>query len=195
MNKRTSTYDPRLGVLHLVIPVTPSGNTILSRAWSQNHWLTQHKRDIQQAVWGSIVHALGYIPSARGERWAQCATLAIVRCSRSRRRLDDDNVVIGCKYARDALVKCGIVPDDNPQRLRMTYPVEDRPVGQWGEWHGPHTHLILQRVAKFGSPQTTSETMREALERIASGDVSPAIDYARGVLEAINLEVDDGKSE
>lgn len=133
------------GTLHLVVPMTPSGNSILSWVRQRSGYLAQHKRDAQMSVWAACLQALGYVPAVRGEPWADRATISIVRCSSSRKRLDDDNVVCGCKYVRDALIHAKVVPDDNPCRLTMVLPLEDRRRGQWGGWHGPATHLIVRR--------------------------------------------------
>jgi len=141
----TSQEISEHGVLHLCLPVTPSANTILGWAWSQSSHLSIYKRDAASAVWTAVTIALGSVPRARGTYWAECATLSIIRCSRSRRRIDDDNVVGGCKYSRDALVSTGVLIDDNPGRLQMAYPVEDRAMGKWQGLHGPATHFFLTR--------------------------------------------------
>lgn len=141
-----SQCDPESGVLHLCLPLTVSGNSILGWTWSHSAHLMVYKRDAASAVWAAVTMALGGVPAVRGEHWADHATLGIVRCSRSCKPLDDDNVVGGCKYHRDALRSTGVIIDDNPSRLQMIYPVEDRPVGKWGVLHGPATHFFLTRV-------------------------------------------------
>lgn len=133
-------------MMHLVIPITPTGNKIISWSHVQSHYLTCHKRDVQGAVWASVIGALGKVPHVDGTYWAEEATISIVRCSNSTRAIDDDNLVTGCKYARDALVQARVVIDDNPGRLRMVPPLEDRRKGHWGGWYGPATHLIVRRV-------------------------------------------------
>ena len=131
--------------LHLVIPLTPSGNKILAWAWVKSPALTRYKKRCATSVMAAVNHAMGYVPSMVGRQWAKSATISIVRCSNSRKAIDDDNVVIGCKYARDALVTSGVVVDDNPGRLCMQFPVEDRKKPNWGTLHGPATHLIIRR--------------------------------------------------
>ena len=133
--------------LHLVVPLTPSGNKIISWSYKQSHSLTIYKRDTVGAVWSAVLMALGLVPAAYGKHWAEKASISIVRCSRSRRAIDDDNLITGCKYARDAVVKAGVVIDDNPGRLRLAMPLEDRPRGHWDGWHGPATHLIIRRIS------------------------------------------------
>lgn len=144
----TSQEITEHGVLHLCLPVTPSANSILGWAWSQSSYLSIFKREAASAVWTAVTIALGSVPRAKGTYWAECATLGIVRCSRGRRRIDDDNIVGGCKYHRDALIKTGVLIDDNPGRLTMTYPVEDRVVGAWGLLHGPATHFFVKKEEK-----------------------------------------------
>lgn len=149
-----SQYDPETDVLHLRLPLTPSANTILGWAWAKSAHLGIFKRDARSAVWAAVTMALGKIPKSTGEHWAEHATLRIIRCSRSRRQLDDDNVVGGCKYSRDALISSGVIIDDNPGRLRMAYPIEDRTVGHWGDMAGPGTHFFIARHDEMPATET-----------------------------------------
>lgn len=135
----------RGNTLCLIIPLTPSGNKLLSWTYKRSRYLTVHKRDVQDAVFVAVHAAMGAIPAHHNQHWAKKATLGIVRCSPSKRAIDDDNVIIGTKYARDAMIKAGVIIDDNPHRLTLTYPIVDKPQGQWGDWYGPATHLIVER--------------------------------------------------
>lgn len=95
-------------ILHLPTR-TPSLNT-----WQRMHWAQRAK--LKKRLVGIITAQLmqqGQWPPPRFH------ALTITRYSPS--LADHDNVVGGCKPLVDALVKCGLLTDDNPRACSITY--------------------------------------------------------------------------
>jgi|GEM_PF-3880489 len=133
-------------VLRLVVPLTPSGNLVDRWKLSRNlRKLSKLKRDGRSGVHFSVAQLW---PGGQVDPrpWAQRISISIIRCSDTARLVDDDNVANGCKYARDALVTVGLVPDDSPAHVVMG-PAETRTRGNWGDLEGPATHLLIRRLA------------------------------------------------
>lgn len=92
---------------------TPSLNVTVRRHWSANHRLRTH--------WGWLVR-IAHLP-VRTAPWGADAVLrGQVTIERyGRRELDYDNFVGGCKPLIDGLVAEGILTDDSPEHVSVTY--------------------------------------------------------------------------
>lgn len=94
--------------LHLSREVE-SGNALAYRHWrtrmrDRDAWiilvrLAVRGRDLTPPAGKRAVHILAY----------------------RKRRLDSDNLSAGCKHLRDALVRCGLLIDDNDKHSAFTY--------------------------------------------------------------------------
>ena len=127
--------------LVLPVPLTCSLNRLAGQ-----HWATRRRMMRGAAVELLVLaQARSVLGPGYQRPWARRAELAVIRCSTGVVAADDDNVIAGCKKARDALRYAGLIPDDAPRYLTVAS-IEDRPRGHWGELEGPSTWLRLRRV-------------------------------------------------
>jgi len=132
-------------VIRLVVPLTPSANELLRMMYSRNiGQLAKLKRAGLEGIRYSVAQ-LWPGGDVQPKPWADHITLLIVRCSNTHQPVDDDNIIGGAKYARDALVRVGIIPDDSPKHVHMGR-AESRTAGHWGDLQGPATHFIIRRT-------------------------------------------------
>lgn len=96
---------------------------------SRNVWDTRHwsKRAKERELWGWLLReAVGHTSPQVLAALTQptCTDVWFVSCRA--RLLDDDNLVGGFKYCRDALKHLGWIVDDSPTWLQATYRQEQK---------------------------------------------------------------------
>ena len=155
--------------LHLVLPLSPSRNTMDRWHHSRNlRKLAGNTAAARTAVAASLSLAFG---TSRWPRpWASRVLLAAVRCSTQRRRLDPDGVIGGLKAQVDALVRADLIVDDTFLRVRWG-PVEDRIESMWRALPGPATHLIIAKLEEVdGTARPELEAMGPILDLLGKGE-------------------------
>jgi hypothetical protein len=125
--------------LTIAVPLTPTMNV-----WQRLHWASRgrYSHTIEPLVLASARRVLG---TGYPRPWAKRATISVVRCSRSNREADTDNVIGGHKAATDAIVRAGLIPDDDPASLTWGS-VDDRTPKNWGDRQGPATWITLRKA-------------------------------------------------
>lgn len=84
-------------------------------------------KSMKEAIMWEVRHHNGFV----GKVSTPC-TAVLTRYQKQGSRMDWDNAVASFKYLLDAIVKCGVIPDDNP-KIIISITCEQHPVKTKGE--------------------------------------------------------------
>lgn len=89
----------------------PGMNEIIAAGRRNPYISARQKRDYQERLEWAFIH------QTKDKIEGHCT--AFITFYEPNNRRDDDNVIAGCKFILDALVKVGIIKDDSPKYLHL----------------------------------------------------------------------------
>ena len=122
--------------LKICVPLSPTQNV-----WDRWPW---RKREQYKGACATLV-VWQVNRCITGAPWAQKVRISMVRCSSAYVAADPTNLWSGLKGPIDSAVRSGVIPDDGPDHVELGS-AEDRRRGHWGEYQGPGTYLIFERL-------------------------------------------------